>query len=222
MKKSFIILSLFVFLYANFIQGQAPNPPDKICFDYDIAGNRIAQKPAWITIPIDCQCNNPMQTISKFDIELIRIKDINILGEAINKIRDIRWIIRIEDYPIVPFEKRSINELVNLSKINNEKAYGLILDFEEDETIIEKSAFEVKPLLELSIFPNPTEGQFEVLHKGFDEAKSELLIFDSKGSIMMQRALETGQVNVSEYPSGNYILILKDEKNTRSIRFVKQ
>ncbi len=76
MKKLTLIIIVLLSLSMSIIKAQAPNPPYKICFDYDVAGNRIAQKPAWLgrfsPLPPDpnayfdpdCQCNVPENTKS--------------------------------------------------------------------------------------------------------------------------------------------------------------
>jgi hypothetical protein len=76
-------------------------------------------------------------------------------------------------------------------------------------------------VIEVSITPNPNEGEFKVIHKGFDEENTFIYIYDTNGKILYKRPYLDGVVNVSEFVKGVYNLILKDKNNMLSTRFIK-
>ena len=76
--------------------------------------------------------------------------------------------------------------------------------------------------IEAQIVPNPNDGQFEVIQKGFDLETTELYIIDNKGVVLFKRDFVNGQINISEYASGTYLLVIKDASRSKTIRFVRK
>jgi len=237
MKNYIMPLRIFsislIMLYSLFIKAQAPNPPDKICFNYDIAGNRIAQNPAWITVPIDCICNDPNTTLSRFDkINIIRITRLSDLNLATGFYTDIRWVLDIKDIPIGVLTDHGTISSPNFGEVSNAPnlPVGIILDLESPiqgrsiqyPTSPQKGVLPITSPLNLKIVPNPTEGVFQLITEGFDLDQSSIIIIDEKGSELFHREYINGWVNISEFSNGNYMLILKDSKNTKTARFIKK
>ncbi|MFN5849371.1 MAG: hypothetical protein ACK43K_12825, partial [Chitinophagales bacterium] len=136
--------------------------PYKICFDYDVAGNRIAQKPAWLgrfsPLPPDpnayfdpdCQCNVPENTKSNFGNKVISIKkwsDLNWVIDQISVVNaDISWVLPHKKVPIGVWTGTPVlsPELVGSDFVlTGGVSYGLVV-LEDDEFSTGKEKEDIK------------------------------------------------------------------------------
>ncbi len=228
MKNTVIILTFSFILSGSILNAQAPNPPDKICFNYDLAGNRIAQNPAWID-HYDVN-NNPVyipdciateNTLSSFGVRIILIKSISQLESVTSSFTNISWILNASDAPVGVLTGPTFPYDDPWIVLNPNSPIGVILDL----TPVVKRTMNPDLLIEeieAHIVPNPNDGQFEVIQKGFDLETTELYIIDNKGVILFKRDFVNGQINISEYASGTYLLVIKDASQSKTIRFVRK
>jgi hypothetical protein len=227
MKKTFFIIT-YLFI-ANIFYSQSPptSDPDKICFNYDLAGNRIAQNPAWMTgyntnnEPVyNPDCTPTENTKSTFGGKIIYVKnivDIDIITALPNK----SWVLNVTDVPIGIYTGVPVLTPTSWWVVNNPNDnYAVILDLQN----VVKGTDVKNPLgdLDAYIVPNPNLGQFKLEQSGFDTDKAEVLIFDTKGALLMKRDYINGFFNISEYSTGNYLLIIKDTQNSKVVRFTKE
>jgi hypothetical protein len=73
---------------------------------------------------------------------------------------------------------------------------------------------EVPPLIKVTVYPNPNFGQFKVDIKGI-KVPLVMQIIDTWGQIVRsQEIVKNGQVQITDMPTGNYVLVLmyKDSK----------
>ncbi|MBL7918243.1 MAG: T9SS type A sorting domain-containing protein, partial [Bacteroidia bacterium] len=75
----------------------------------------------------------------------------------------------------------------------------------------------------ISVFPNPTKGMFTIKTDSFN-FDSEFIIFDVLGKIVLQNKISstTTQVDLSKYSNGVYYLKIKESKNQRMIKVIKE
>jgi hypothetical protein len=228
MKKlilPFIMLNLYFGF--NQLSAQAPNPPDKICFNYDLAGNRIAQNPAWFSHfdannqPVyNPDCTPTENTISTFGGKIILIKNVADL-DIITSWSNVRWVLNVNEVPIGIIKTTPVLSPTSFWVVNNpHDDYAVVLDLQN----IVKGTDLKNPIAPIDAFivPNPNLGQFKLEQSGFETNKTEVLIFDTKGALMMKRDYVNGFFNISEYSTGNYLLIIKDSQNSKVVRFTKE
>jgi hypothetical protein len=226
MKKTLTLITLFLAL----IQVHAQSP-DKICFDYDAGGNRIAQKPAVLVWDQASQSHiySPDCTPSvfngsgKFGVNIIKISHIGLLEELYPWLTDIRWVMPLGDVPIKAWEGVSVYTPASDFVIANPHLpYAIVYD----DLILPPAAPPMQQAppqpLEVSLVPNPTDGRFTVVQSGFDPDKSEIYIVNMQGAVLFKREFVNGEINISEYSGGEYLLILQDDKNSKTVRFVKK
>jgi hypothetical protein len=253
MKQLLILVLSLQFFVANLYAQVLPTPtdvPNKICYDYDVAGNRIAQKGAWV-LPeygiIDnitgdfvdfkkCTCNLDIKS-GPFVSKIIRIKDLNWLSDIRRRFVNIVFILDVADFPrdfignvdiatptsgddVIPFLPDDVVGVV--IDINDVLGRSGSLDRIGRRTVQNKETASVVDGLELTIAPNPTEGKFQVMQKGFNPAESTIYIYDQKAQLLFERDYIEGYVNIAEYSAGIYTLVLKDKKNYKTVRFIKK
>lgn len=237
MKNLTLLLSVLMMFSMTLLKAQAP--PYKICFDYDVAGNRIAQKPAWLGqfspmppdpgayFDPDCQCNDPENTKSDFGNKVIRIRhwsDLNWLIERISVVNaDISWVLPYKKVPIGVWEGKPVlsPELVGSDFVlTGGVSYGVVV-MEDDVFSTGKDKDDVKKY-DATIIPNPNNGKFKIAQFGFELDKTKISIMNSQGALLFNRDFVDGNVSVGEFANGLYILILSDGVNTKSMKFVKE
>ncbi len=81
--------------------------------------------------------------------------------------------------------------------------------------------------LNLKVFPNPSDGNFVLEFTLIDNKPAELNIFDIGGKIIWQKIVKgrgkhIEQVNLSEYPTGTYLLVLQKAQLKKTIKLEKQ
>ncbi len=87
----------------------------------------------------------------------------------------------------------------------------------EDLSIVTSVANLDKP--ELSVYPNPTTDFVNVAGLDVDE---EIFLFDSKGTkVLDQRANGLKRIDLSDLPSGLYVLRAVKDSEIRTLRFIK-
>jgi hypothetical protein len=107
-------------------------PPNKVCYGYDAAGNRIGQTPAWITplYKLDNTINEPLQdcfsdppetTIPKFLGPVFIIKDLGWLVD-IAKDFQIEWVVEV---PHLPKDLTSVKNWIAWGNPTQENAGGI-------------------------------------------------------------------------------------------------
>lgn len=249
-----LVLSLQFFVAKLYAQGPNPNDvPNKICYDYDVAGNRIAQKGAWMlpeygrkedemnpNSPIvdyrTCTCNPDIKS-GPFVDKIIRIKDLNWLSDIRRRFTNVVYVLDVADFPrdfignvdiatptsgedVIPFLPDDVVGVV--IDINDVLGRSGSLDRIGRRMVQNKETATVVDGLELTIAPNPTEGKFQVMQKGFNPTESTLYIYDQKAQLLFERDFIEGFVNIAEYSAGIYTLVLKDNKNYKTVRFIKK
>ena len=225
MKKILILLALLQISIQSF--SQAPSPPHKICYSYDVAGNRVKQDPGWLVNlshpDYGLNCSAVEDLVANYGINIIKISHISQLEELHGALTDIRWVLPIGDVPISVLS--GVTSVYtwpsNYVSLNPNLPYAVIWES------LPPAAPPIPPAsppqqIEVNIVPNPTEGRFKVDQLGFNIDKAEILIVSMQGAILFKREFVSGEVNVSEYPSGEYLLILRDEINSKTVRFMKK
>ena len=89
---------------------------------------------------------------------------------------------------------------------------------------------EIKAVDQLSIYPNPTSGEFNLTFESTINGNVEILITDIVGKVVMNETttVNTGSVklnyNLSDYNNGMYIMNIRDIETgaIQSLRFIKQ
>ena len=75
--------------------------------------------------------------------------------------------------------------------------------------------------LEISVVPNPVYGQFKLEQVGFDKETATIYIYDNKGGLLYERNYDDGDVNISGFAQGSYIIVLKDKDYQKATRIQK-
>ena len=232
MKRT-IIVFLTLAIWVSQCQSQAD--PDKICYDYDKAGNRIAQNSAWLNpggghpdyLP-DCTPNNPDEYIKNtWRVYIVRILNVDDqLPYLVDRIgRPVPLVTTVESADLVTKVNATfidINDPILTNTNHNIFVYGelspLLPPLPPPPSLARNQTSESP---QLSIVPNPNLGHFKLEQTGFDIASSVIFIYDNNGRILFQRSYDTGEVSIGEFSSGKYILVLKDKVQQKSIRFEK-
>jgi hypothetical protein len=241
-----LVLSLQFFVAKMYSQGPNPNDiPNKICYDYDVAGNRIAQRGAWVLPEYgkikngnivdyqDCNCNADIKS-GPFVGKIIRIKDLNWLSDIRRRFINISFVVDVADFPrdfIGNVDIATPTSGEDVIPFSPDDVVGVVIDINDvlgktgqigRRMVANTEATTKVDILELSIAPNPTEGKFQVIQKGFNPAESTIYIYDQKAQLLFERDYIEGYVNIAEYSAGIYTLVLKDKKNYKTVRFIKK
>ncbi|MCE2962650.1 MAG: hypothetical protein ACK43K_11140 [Chitinophagales bacterium] len=197
MKKTLSLITLFLALSQVIAQS-----PDKICFDYDAAGNRIAQKPAVIdqnTGNYNPDCTPSEGSYWGSGIGIIKISHIGQLEELIGRLTDIRWVLPIDNVPISTWSTSPVyTPLSDFVLLNPHSPYAIV--FESALPPAAPPFTSAPPQVEpnVSIVPNPNEGQFKLEPTGFDPDRSEIFIINMQGVVLFKRDYVNGEINISE------------------------
>ncbi|MDX2362330.1 MAG: T9SS type A sorting domain-containing protein [Crocinitomicaceae bacterium] len=85
-------------------------------------------------------------------------------------------------------------------------------------TLVDYSGLEEIPSIEVSIYPNPTDGKFSVEFSGLNQQEFELRIIDLQGRVVLSEVFEgidgthVQKVDISQNESGVYIINLIGDK----------
>jgi len=94
-----------------------------------------------------------------------------------------------------------------------------MFDIRTDEAVMGVTS-QVKPLVKL--YPNPTDGQF-ILH--FDTPGTyNVIITSMSGTILLRQSFsdQMKHIDISNYPSGVYLLVVDDGKRKRAMKILKE
>jgi hypothetical protein len=74
----------------------------------------------------------------------------------------------------------------------------------------------------LDLFPNPVETDLVISVPDYNNSAAE--VFDLQGQLLKRVSLKTEKttINVSGFPSGTYVIIVKSDKNTAVSKFIKK
>lgn len=196
--KTYLLFLLLTFFARN-LAAQLPNPPDKLCYDYDKAGNRTRQKPAWVNAnpPIDCTPNNPDNQVL-YDV---RIWIVNLSG--ISELQNLAsWGI----YPVAVITESESNvfyqnETPPIPVSGNQQFYPDQRDivYAILSPSLKGATTDTFTNIKISIVPNPVYGQFRIEQEGFDIETTNIYIYDNKGGLLFERNYDEGIVNISEF-----------------------
>lgn len=77
---------------------------------------------------------------------------------------------------------------------------------------------------EIRIYPNPTKGLLRIDMPELSTTTVSLQVFDSRGSLLISKtAAETGnQLDLSAYPGGMYILLIRTAKDKQEWKIIKE
>jgi hypothetical protein len=227
MKALIILFTVTVLWNPSHAQVGPPNPPQSICYDYDKAGNRIAQTPEWISLDpniasILCTPNNPETYLKPRRIFIFDYRNRILYPDEIYIIS-----VKVKKTPIYAMA-REVPQLLSEGGQIVELDYPILNTVTENDEVYYTTDEDLKStqkqidLTEISIVPNPNIGKFRIEQKGFDTDYTEITIMDTKGRILFIRDFINGEVNVGEFAAGVYILSLKDRTHQRSVRFEKR
>ncbi len=94
--------------------------------------------------------------------------------------------------------------------------------------VSESTAIEIidDHIVELTLFPNPSDGIFTVSLKNFESHDLELSLYSLDGKLIINKALPYAKshsipLDISEYPAGVYAIVIQDGKNIIQERLTK-
>ena len=80
----------------------------------------------------------------------------------------------------------------------------------------------IKEELKVSLYPNPTHDFINLEWNGNDSDKSVYTIYDVNGKRVKSAFIpQNGKIDVRTLPSGNYVLVLKSDKDQKSVKWTK-
>jgi hypothetical protein len=98
-------------------------------------------------------------------------------------------------------------------------------DFDSDETWEEEKLFvDFLNDLQVKIFPNPTRGQLAIEITGADSENVQITVFSVSGELLLTKqatASARTAVDLSAFPTGNYILVLTINGTNQQYKIVK-
>ena len=82
---------------------------------------------------------------------------------------------------------------------------------------------EEKPVVSLSVYPNPVSNSFEFLVMGYElNTELKLQIFDLTGKLIRSETISSNRIDVSELANGLYVLSLNINGKTQQQKFIVQ
>ncbi len=108
---------------------------------------------------------------------------------------------------------------LNSSQLKKSSKNGSGSDHEQKQ--LEESFGE----LNISVFPNPTKGQINIMLKGYNpEIESFISVYTVNGILLnkIENLIETNILDLSQQPNGIYILVISCNKEYSRWRVVKQ
>lgn len=89
----------------------------------------------------------------------------------------------------------------------------------------EISTVNIKSAVTLSVYPNPVENSLSISHP-IASNKANIKIFNLEGKTVFQQALiantTSSQIDVSQFTSGSYLIVLEDQSEKSSLKFIKK
>ena len=192
----------------------APNPPNKLCYNYDKSGNRIGQVPSWLDdeFPfycpkVECTPNDPDYNHSIFRGRYFYPPWSWLEGSNISADGTIQWSPG-PGWVVYPWADDG-STVVRASDVRARGVQQI-----EDTPTLNTSIFQ--------IIPNPNVGQFRIEQTGFDTEKAIIKIYDNKSRLLFNREYINGEVNISEFAPGSYLLYLSEGVLQKSAWFIKK
>jgi hypothetical protein len=214
---TFSFLMLCIFLHSQPCTpptSGAPNPPNKLCYNYDKCGNRIGQVPSWLDVfpeyycpEITCTPNDPDYNQSIFRGRYFYPPWSWLEGSNISADGTTLWSPG-PGWILYPWADDG-STVVRGSDVQARGGQEV-----EDTPNYVTTVF--------NIVPNPNVGQFRIEQTGFDEEKSIIKIYDNKSRLVYTREYINGEVNISEFSAGTYLLYLSDGIVQKSVWFIKK
>lgn len=77
---------------------------------------------------------------------------------------------------------------------------------------------------EIRIYPNPTKGLLRIDIPNLDGANITLDVFDSHGRLLIRKDAQAigNQLDLSAYPTGMYILLIRTETDKQEWKIIKE
>src|SRR6056297_2366197 len=101
---------------------------------------------------------------------------------------------------------------------------AIVTNTTQNEYVINTSVN--KPQKQLAtVFPNPGSGQFNVLFRGVENGLvTHMEVYNLNGQRVLQRQVNENRItlDLTEYPSGMYLLHLRNARGYEAVRVVKQ
>lgn len=82
-----------------------------------------------------------------------------------------------------------------------------------------------KTLASISIYPNPSEGIFNIDFKGYDESKFDITIYNALGQLIHKGSVtpqNTNQIDLTRFEAGSYFITLQNANETINKIIVKK
>lgn len=118
------------------------------------------------------------------------------------------------------FNDGNVTEEVNYYRM---RMVDLDETFEYSETIVVRtSSVSDSKMVEVNIFPNPTANYLNLDFKGASNADMNIRIVNGNGSAVYNgTGTDVERIDVSEYATGTYFLIVDNGKEVQTKRFIK-
>ena len=78
--------------------------------------------------------------------------------------------------------------------------------------------------MQILVYPNPTTGQLRIDIMNLSEVEINLGIYDSRGRLLLSKKAKVADnvMDLSSYPSGLYILVIKATEDKREWKIIKE
>ena len=174
--------------------------------------------------PVDRICQKPLA------IELL-----NFEGHKMDNTNELVWNVATEknnDYYILEKSKDGIH-FSELAKIKSQGSRNQLMTYDykdsnpdhinyyrlisvdemgNEEIVSDVIRIEQDKLVDLTVFPNPTKGQFEIEYKSDAAQNIQVEVFDVAGKLIITERLKTSvgtnnyPLNINQYPNGTYFV----------------
>ncbi len=115
---------------------------------------------------------------------------------------------------------RELRTLVDTIEFTSNTAIAYELDQDEEVTPIETELGDQEVL----IYPNPTRGVLRIDMPKLEDSGVTLAIFDLRGNLLVSKDAHefNNRIDLSSYPSGTYVLILRFANTSREWKIIKK
>ncbi len=106
-----------------------------------------------------------------------------------------------------------------------------LIEKEEEEMLSKALGADISNMeepedVEISVFPNPSNGEFNINISNDSREEAELKVFNSKGEQLQSYTLPAGQINqqvsISNQPAGNYFVVLQQGDRLITKKLIKK
>ena len=91
---------------------------------------------------------------------------------------------------------------------------------EESNSLLKSSENAALTQEEIRLFPNPTDGHFQIQTKGLPE-ETEVAVLDALGRLLYKRPLADGQIDLSGKASGTYYIRIRHGDFDKTVIVIK-